>query len=124
MINCNILKIFFAVIVLSIVPCCVVIKKDASLAGRVYINEKTQDTIEFTKKGTIIIKLLSDKEYWSKNYPNEFLYTINNNDITVTGLSSSQSLIFPYESFEISYLKERIIATTKKGSKEEYKLLE
>jgi hypothetical protein len=124
----KILQQSMAVFLLSTISSCALPKADPSLTGQTYLNEQTQDRMEFTKKGTVVITWSSDEgiragDYlfgYPKDYPHEFSYAVydDGHKFTVLYLTSTQTLRFPYLTMEISDSKGMIIVTRKDGRKE------
>ena len=124
----TIVQNMMAMILLSMISSCTLPKADSSLTGQIYLNEQTQDKIEFTKKGTVVITWSSDEGVWAgdhfsgfpKDYPHEFSYAVYDagRKMDVRYLASAQVLRFPYKTMEISDSKDRIIVTRYDGRKE------
>ncbi len=122
------IRIIIGVIFLSMISSCALPKADPCLTGQVYLNEQTQDRMEFTKKATVIITWSSDEGFkinetvlgFVHNRPYEFSYAVydGGRKMTVLYLTSSQAACFPYEMIEISDSKDRITATRRDGRKE------
>ncbi len=120
---------YLMIVIMGVAVCsCVSPKADPSLIGRLYINKATQDRIEFTNEGTVIMTWSADQGYWSgqdflgyqKDYPHEFSYAVYDSDrkMTVIYLTSGQALLFPYREIEISDSKDTITTTRNNGYKE------
>jgi hypothetical protein len=118
-----------AMILLSMISSCALLKGDPSLTGQIYLNEQTQDKIEFPKKGIVAITWSSDqvKRFggWiclPKDYPHEFSFfgydAGRRMDVMLT---SAQVGCFPYETMEMSDSKDRIVVTRWDGHKEDFK---
>ncbi len=124
----TIVQDIMAMILLSTIPSCASPKEHSSLTGQIYINEQTQDKIEFTKEGKVVMTWSSDGEIgaanhsygYSKDYPHEFSYEVYDagRKMGVRYLTSAQVMRFPYKTMEISGSKDRIIATRYDGRKE------
>jgi hypothetical protein len=117
-----------AMIILSMISSCSCPKSDPFLTGQVYLNEQTQDKIEFPKKGIVAITWSSDQGIWAggylfgypKDYPHEFSYAVYDagRRMNVCRLTSSQAGRFPYTTMEISDSKDRITVIRYDGRKE------
>ena len=110
-------RTIIGVIFLSMISSCVFPKTDPCLSGQIYLNDQTQDRMEFTKEGTVIIT-------WSDVnvphvYPHEYSYSVydGGRKLTVLYLAST-TIQFPYKVIEISDSKDKITVTRTDGRKE------
>jgi hypothetical protein len=118
-------------IVLAVMTSCVMQKNDPHLMGHIYLNETTQDRIEFTGKDRVTITWASDQGTWNeqtfsgfrKNTPYEFFYSINDGDTQMYIIMASiQVTRFPYDYiFEVSDSRDCITVTRNNGDKEIFK---
>jgi len=107
--------ITFAMILLSLsVSCSPDFKTVTSLKGRTYVNEQTQDKIEFTGDDTVVFTWSNypgDLGSYQRNQPYAFHYEIHDNrELHVWGPALSQSPGFPYRIMELSPSKDTIFA--------------
>lgn len=117
-----------ATILLSMISSCTLPKADTSLTGQIYLNEQTQDKIEFPKKGTVTFTWASDQgirrgDYikgFQKDYPHKFSYAVYDADrkMEVCCIASELLRYFLYETMEISDSEDSIIVTRYDGRKE------
>jgi hypothetical protein len=105
--------ITFGMIFLSTLSSCSSPSDVVSLRGKVYVNKKTGDKIEFTNNAKIIFTwsgYQSNLGIFQRNQPYEFKYIYENKVITPYCLTSAQALSFPFKRMELSESQDKIIA--------------